>query len=161
MKQFLLIFLLFIVGCGSSSKQSSTSILGNWTIVASNGAGGSTTFQASVVSSPCTVSTPIGTFTVAGPTCFIADNNTGKGSISGTGQFIYPPVGALVGVPADPAPAGSTLNLLFVEADLSGNAAVFGGNGTVTGNKMTGSWTCNANSPACLGLSGTFSGNKQ
>jgi len=160
MKHFLLAFLLFIVGCGSSSK-GPTSIQGSWTIVASNGAGGSTTFQASVVSSPCTVTTPIGTFTVAGPTCFIADNNTGQGSITGTGQFIFPPVGALVGVPVDPAPAGSALNLLFVEADQSGNAAVFGGNGTVTGNKMTGTWACDPSSPNCSGLSGTFSGNKQ
>jgi hypothetical protein len=161
MKRLLVLFalLIFIVGCGGSSNSNSTSILGTWTIVASNGVGGSTTFVATVVSSPCTVSTLIGDFTVTGPSCFVANNSTGEGSITATGTLLFPAQGALIGVPANPAPAKSALNLLFVEADDT-DAAVFTGTGTVSGGKMTGNWACDASSPACAGLSGTFSGSK-
>lgn len=165
MKRLLVLFavLIFIVGCGSSShSNSATSIAGTWTIVASNGVGGSTTFVATVVSSPCTVSGPIGfgDFTVTGPSCFVANNFTTPGSITATGTLLFPAQGALIGVPADPAPANSTLNLLFVEANDTSDA-VFTGSGTVSGGKMTGTWACDASSPACVGLSGTFSGSKQ
>jgi hypothetical protein len=161
MKRLLVLFtlLIFIVGCGSSSKSNSTSILGTWTIVASDATGAST-LVATVVSSPCTVSSPIGDFTVTGPSCFVANNSTGQGSITGTGALLFPAQGALIGVPADPAPANSALNLLFVEANDT-DAAVFTGSGTVSGSKMTGTWACDASSPACVGLSGTFSGSKQ
>jgi hypothetical protein len=162
MKRLLVLFtlLIFIVGCGSSSKSNSTSILGTWTIVASDATGAST-LVATVVSSPCTVSGPIGfgDFTVTGPSCFVANNFTTPGSITGTG-LLFPAQGALIGVPANPAPANSALNLLFVEANDTSDA-VFTGSGTVSGGKMTGTWACDASSPACVGLSGTFSGSKQ
>lgn len=99
-----------------------------------------------------------GTFTVEGPACFIADNNTGQGSISGTGSFIYPPAAVLIGVAANPATANAPIDLLFAEADQFGDAAVFGGTGTVSNRTITGTWACNPNSPVRFGLSGTFSG---
>jgi hypothetical protein len=146
--------------CGSSSSGNSTSttkMQGKWTITAT-GTSSSSVFSATLVSSPCSVATPIGTFTVVEPVCFIADDNTGQGSISGTGTFIYPPQGVLIGVPANPASGNASLELLFAEADQFGDAAVFGGTGTVSNGTITGTWSCNPSSPACLGLSGTFSG---
>jgi hypothetical protein len=99
---------------------------------------------------------------VQGPACFIADNNTGQGSITGTGQFIYPPQGVLVGSSASAVSAGTsaTIDLLFVEANQYGDVAVFDGNGTINNGTMTGTWVCNTNSPNCFGLSGTFSGSQ-
>jgi hypothetical protein len=109
------------------------------------------------------VSTPVGTFTVQGPSCFIADDNTGQGTISGTGNFFYPPQGLLAGVPYNPTPSNgsATVDLLFVEADQFGDIAVANGIGTVTNGTIAGTWTCNPDTPICTGLSGTFSGTKQ
>jgi hypothetical protein len=166
MRKLAVVFASLFVGillssCGSSSSgqqsNSTTNIQGNWTITAT-GTNSSSVFSVTLVSSPCSVVTPIGTFTVVGPTCFIADDNTGQGSISGTGTFIYPPQGVLIGVPANPASANASIDLLFAEADQFGDAAVFGGTGTVSNGTITGTWSCNSASPVCFGLSGTFSG---
>jgi hypothetical protein len=163
----LLIASMLLTGCSSSSTNSNsgaqgnaatTNIQGSWTITASEVGGSSSVFNVTLVSSPCSVITPIGTFTVQGPSCFIADDNTGQGSISGTGNFFYPPQGVLIGVSTNPAPSNASIDLLFAEADQFGDAAVFGGNGTVSGGKLTGTWSCNPDSPVCTGLSGTFSG---
>jgi hypothetical protein len=166
-----LLLSILLVGCGSGSKSqggngqngTATSIHGNWSIVNTESGQTASTLQVTLVSSSCSVSTPVGTFTVQGPNCFIADDNTGEGSISGTGNFIYPPQGVLIGIPASPVPANQTasIDLLFVEADQFGDAAVFNGNGTVTNGAMTGTFDCNANSPVCSGISGSFSGTKQ
>jgi hypothetical protein len=167
MKQFIavcaLILLSLALSCGSStannnnpSQNNSTAIPGNWVITATE-TGQNAVFTVNLVPSPCSVATPIGTFTVTGPTCFIADNNTGQGAISGSGNFIYPPQGVLIGTAANPASNNAVVNLLFAEADQFG-AAVFGGVGTISNGNLTGAWTCNVNSPVCSGLNGTFSG---
>jgi|HubBroStandDraft_6_1064221.scaffolds.fasta_scaffold00064_12 hypothetical protein len=163
------VFALLFVGtllssCGSSSKQSgpsSTNIPGSWVITATEAGGSSSIFDVTLVGSPCSVATPIGTFTVEGPACFIADDNTGQGSITGTGSFIYPPQGVLIGAPANPASANAAIDLLFAEADELGDAAVFGGTGTVSNGTITGAWSCNPDSPVCFGEGGTFSGTQQ
>jgi hypothetical protein len=166
----LLIVSISFTGCGSSNSNSNsgaeanaatTNIQGSWAITASEAGGSSSVFNVTLVTSPCSVATPIGTFTVQGPSCFIADDNTGQGSISGTGNFFYPPQGVLIGVPANPAPSNASVDLLFAEADQFGDAAVFGGNGTISGGKLTGTWSCNPDSPVCAGLTGTFSGTLQ
>ena len=168
----LLLAVIATVGCGGGSKNStggngqngtSTSIHGAWTIVATEVGTPNSTFQVTLVSSACSVATPIGTFTVQGPTCFIADDGTGQGSISGTGNFIYPPQGVLIGIASSPVPANTsaTVDLLFAEADRLGDAAVFSANGTVINGTMSGTWVCNPNSPVCAGESGTFTGTKQ
>jgi hypothetical protein len=170
MRKLFAVFHLLLVGmllssCGSSSSQqsnsnSTTNIQGTWAITATE-AGSGSVFNVTLVSSACSVATPIGTFTVQGPACFIADDNTGQGSISGTGNFIYPPAGVLIGLSSNPAPANTSIDLLFAEADQFGDAAVFGGTGTVSKGTITGTWSCNPNSPVCFGLSGTFSGTQQ
>jgi hypothetical protein len=157
-----------LMSCGSNNSSSSqqatstsTSIQGSWTITAAEPGYGSSVFNVTLVSSPCSVATPIGTFTVQGPACFIADDNAGEGSISGTGSFIYPPAGVLIGTPANPASTNASIDLLFAEADEFGDAAVFGGTGTVSKGTITGTWACNPASPVCFGLNGTFSGTQQ
>jgi hypothetical protein len=165
----LVVILTFVlVACGSGSKSSpsatniNTQLSGSWTITATESGSTDSVFSVNLVSSQCSVSTPVGTFTVQGPSCVIADDNTGQGSISGTGQFIYPPQGVLVGATAGSiaANASAPIDLLFVEANQYGDVAVFNGNGTVTNGSMTGTWVCNVDSPSCSGLNGTFSGNQ-
>jgi len=158
-----IIVLLMAVAIGCSSGKSNTSIPGSWSIVTTESEGSNNTLQVSLVSSACSVSTPVGTFTVQGPSCFIADDNTGQGTISGTGNFFYPPQGLLAGVPYNPTPSNgsATVDLLFVEADQFGDIAVANGIGTVTNGTIAGTWTCNPDTPICTGLSGTFSGTKQ
>jgi len=159
----LVLLIALAIGCSSGQNGANTSALGSWSIVTTENGGSNGTLQVSLVSSACSVSTPVGAFTVQGPSCFIADDNTGQGTISGSGNFFYPPQGVLVGVPYNPIPANNsaTVDVLFVEADQFGDIAVFNGSGTVTNGSLTGTWTCNADSPACAGLSGTFSGTKQ
>lgn len=167
----LVLAVIATVGCGGGKTSTGgngrngtpTSIHGTWTIVATEVGTQNSTFHVTLVSSGCSVATPIGTFTVQGPNCFIADDNTGQGSISGTGSFIYPPQGVLIGIASSPVPANTSapIDLLFAEADQFGDAAVFSGNGTVTNGTMTGTWVCNQNSPVCGGESGTFTGTQQ
>lgn len=153
---------LLLSGCNATkqagSQPSTTDVQGNWVITASEVGSPNSVFTLSLVTSPCNVTAPIGTFTVQGPACFIADNDTGQGSISGTGSFFYPPQGVLMGVSQNPSPGNAAVNLLFVEADQFGDAVVFDGSGTVNGKVITGKWTCDPNSPVCSGLSGTFTG---
>jgi hypothetical protein len=152
--------LALIAGCGGGSSNYISpppGVQGNWTVTTADDTNGDQSkLQATLVSSPCSVTTPIGTFTVQGPVCVIADNNTGQGSVTGTGDLFYPPQGVLMGVNFNPPPANSSLDLLFVEADSLGNVAVFDGVGIVNNEVITGTWTCNVNSPGCAGLSGTF-----
>jgi hypothetical protein len=174
MKRILvLISIVFAVGCSSTQNSSTqnaeggseTSLQGMWTVTGNLGSlGGSHTYQISLVSSPCSVTTPVGNFSVQGPVCFIANNNSGQGSISGaglpstsknTGQ------GVLIGVASNPVPASGGFNLLFVSGDASGNFVEFTGSGTVANGTMTGTGSCSSSTPLCQGMSGTFSGTQQ
>jgi hypothetical protein len=179
----ILISILIVVaaGCnsakngGGGSVPSGTSMQGSWTVTATatstgsvgsqctNGVCGPGTYQVEMVSSPCSVTTPVGTFSVQGPVCFIANNNSGQGNISGTGLLSSSSnkgQGVLIGVASEPVPGGATLNLVFVAANNSGFVE-FKGSGTVTNGTMTGTGSCSSNTPVCEGVSGTFSGTKQ
>lgn len=163
---FLVLALVLFTSCGSSSKNNSPtsmSVQGNWTITANDPISGtSSVFQVTLVSSPCTVSSSVGSFAVQGPSCFVADNQTSQGSLSGSGSFLYPPQGVLVGVPSDPIPANTSVgvNVLFVEADLLGDLAVFSGTGTESNASLTGTWNCDTSLTfVCTGIGGSFSGN--
>ncbi len=125
---------------------------------------GTETYQVTFVSSPCSVTSPVGTFSVQGPVCFIANNNTALGSISGKG--LLPNAsntgeGVLVGVAANPVPANATLNLLFVQGEQNGTFIEFTGSGTVANGTMTGSGTCSSSTPLCQGMTATFTGTQQ
>jgi hypothetical protein len=169
MKRILIfILLVFAAGCGSSKSTGSgptTSIPGTWSVTGNLGSqGGSGTYQVAFVSSPCSVTTPVGMFSVQGPVCFTANNNAGQGSISGTGlptSSTNTGQGVLIGVAANPVPANGTFNLLFVAAVASGNFVEFTGSGTISNGTMTGTGSCSSSTPLCQGMSGTFSGTLQ
>src|SRR5437870_8898157 len=166
-RTLILIFLVLVAGCKSAKNaesRSGTSMQGTWTVTGNLGSqGGSGTYQLELVSSPCSVTTPVGVFSVQGPVCFIANNNTGQGSISGTGlpsSSKNTGQGVLIGVPSNPVPADATFNLLFV-SDKNGNVVEFTGSGTVATGTITGTGSCSPSTPMCQGVSGTFSGKKQ
>ncbi|HTA48287.1 MAG TPA: hypothetical protein VK930_02450 [Verrucomicrobiae bacterium] len=163
-----LILLIFVVGCSSARNAGSgptTSMAGTWAVTGNLGSqGGSRTYQVLLVSSPCSVTTPVGMFSVQGPVCFIANNNTGQGSLSGTGlpsTSKNTGQGVLIGVAANPVPANGAFKLVFVAGDAIGNFIEFTGSGTVSNGTMTGSGSCSASTPMCQGMSGTFSGTFQ
>jgi len=151
-------------GCNSakSGMGTSTSMQGTWTVTGNLGTqSGNETYQVALVPSPCTVISPVGTFSVQGPVCFIANNNTGQGSISGKGLLSNASntgEGVLIGVASNPAPANATLNLLFVLGEKDGTFVEFIGNATVANGTMTGSGTCSPSTPMCQGVSATFTG---
>ena len=168
MKQILILSLIiFAAGCNSAKNTlagSGTSLQGTWTIAGSLGSGGSGTYQVELVSSPCSVTTPVGTFSVQGSVCFIANNNSGQGSISGTGLLSTSSnagEGVLIGVAANPVPVNGTFNALFVLGDKSGNVAEFSGGGTVIRGSLTGTGSCTSSTPLCQGVTATFSGTQQ
>jgi hypothetical protein len=163
-----LILALLISGCSSSMSSqggSGTSMQGTWSVTGNLGTqSGDETYQVVLVSSPCSVVSPVGTFSVQGPVCFIANNNSGKGSISGKGLLSNAGntgEGILIGVPANPVPDNSTINLLFVLGEKNGNFVEFTGSGTVTKGTMTGSGSCSTSTPLCQGVSATFTGTEQ
>ena len=168
---FSMVFLLaFAAGCNSSkSATSGTSMTGTWAFTGvlqcgqSCGTGVDATYQVTFVSSPCSVMTPVGTFSVQGSTCFIANNNSGQGSISGKGLLTGSNnngVGVLIGAAASPVPDGATVNLLFVAAP-NGSVNEFTGTATVNKGAMQGSGACSASTPVCQGVTATFSGTLQ
>jgi hypothetical protein len=162
----ILILIVFAAGCDSAKNTgggSGTSMQGIWTVTGNLGSqGGPATYQVQLVSSPCSVTTPAGAFSVQGPVCFIANNNSGLGSISaggsrptGTSQ------GVLVGVASNPVADDATFNLVFVAASGSGNVAEFTGSGSVTAGTLKGTGSCSADTPICQGVTGTFSATQQ
>lgn len=169
-RSWLVIVILCSVGCSSSNSSkstagSSTSMQGTWNATGSlsGSQSGSGTYQVSLVSSPCSVSTPVGSFSVQGPVCFIANNNSAQGSISGSGlpaSSTNNGQGVLIGVSANPVPGNGAFNLLFVAASNAG-LIEFTGSGTVTNGTMTGTASCSSSTPLCQGISGTFSGTLQ
>lgn len=176
MKRILVLMLgwiAFAAGCNSAKNitgpNPGTPMQGTWDVTGSiqctPSCGSPTgTYQVTFTSSPCSVSTPVGTFSVQGPVCFIANNNTGEGSISGKGlpsSSKNNGQGVLIGVPSNPVPDNATANLLFVSAYGGGNFVEFTGSGTVAGGKITGTGSCSASTPVCQGASATFSATLQ
>ena len=164
----ILLLVTLALGCGSgggsSSKNSQPkSVQGTWNITVSAGPE-SVTLKVVLVPSACAVLTNMGGFDVSGPVCFIADNQTGQGSMSSTGDLSYPPQMVLVGVPQDQIPVGTAVafNLLYLEADSGYAFAVFDGAGTVTNGVTTGTYNCSMlGGELCAIPSGTFTGTEQ
>jgi hypothetical protein len=171
MKRILILALIvFAAGCSSSKNAgggSGTSMQGTWTVSGTGNFGsqsGSGTYQVVLVSSPCSVTTPVGTFSVQGPVCFIANNNSAQGSISGTGlpsSSKNNGQGVLVGVASNPVPANAPINLLFVVGESNGTVLEFTGSATVANGTITGTGSCSTSTPLCQGATGTFSANLQ
>jgi hypothetical protein len=172
MKHILILILtVFAAGCnsatnaggGSGTAPQGTTMQGTWTATGNLGSqGGPATYQVKLVSSSCSVTTPVGTFSVQGPVCFTANNNNGEGSISGgstssqsAGQ------GVLIGVTTNPVPTNAAFNLVFVAGAANGNFVEFSGSGTVGDGTLTGTGSCSSATPVCQGVSATFSGTQQ
>jgi len=162
----ILILALFAAGCSSTNNTgggAGTPMQGTWNVTGSLGSQGPGpySYQVTFVSSPCSVASPVGTFSVAGPVCFIANNNSGQGSITGKGLLASAKdtgEGVLIGVSANPVTDNSTIRLLFVLGEANGSFVEFTGSATVANGKMTGTGSCSTNTPMCQGISATFSG---
>jgi len=159
----LLVVMAVVAGCSSDGATGSggastgtTEMSGTWnasgTGACTSGCTGVTaSYQVKLVSSPCSVTTPLGVFSVQGSVCFIANNNSGSGSIAGSGI----PTSSKV-------PDNSTVNLVFVSAASGGKFTEFTGTATVVGGKMTGSGVCSsASTSSCTGTSATFTATHQ
>lgn len=172
-----LAFLQF--GCGNSSKSTPPptnlplTVEGTWKIAAGGNGGNSSAFTAGIVvqtpqAGNCTVNTPIGIqFEVTGATsCFIADPNAKQGTITSvTGSWDYPPAGFMFGLSSvDPVAASSTAQMLgfFVETDGT-NVEIIDLTGTATASTktITGTFSCDAQSPNPCNHSGTFTATHQ
>ena len=169
MKRILILTLIvFVAGCNSAHNAGAkaTSMQGTWTVngtADSDAQSGSVTCQVALISSSGSGNTPVGTFSVQGPVCFIANNNSGQGSISGTGlpgTSKNNGQGVLVGTASNPVPANATVNLLFV-AESNGTLLQFTGTATVANGTMKGSGSCSTSTPVCQGATATFSANLQ
>jgi hypothetical protein len=153
-------------GCGANNSakpsQPPVPLAGTWAITVVQNGTTLNTLKAVLVeetSPPCTVAP--GTISMQGlGGCYLADNSTGRGSVSGTGSFIYPPEGVLIGQAPFSANNPVALTIFFIEKDTIGNVAEFDANGTLTASGMSGTWTCDPMSTVCSGMSGTFSGKK-
>src|ERR1700691_326901 len=146
----ILMLMVFATGCNSTRNLGpETTIQGTWTATGNLGTqSGARTYQVALVSSPCSVTTPVGTFSLQGPACFIANNNAGQGSISGAGiPSSSKGQGVLIGVPANPVPPGGTFNLVFVDGDQNGDFVEFTGSGTISNGTMTGTGSWSSNTP--------------
>lgn len=161
MKRLLPIFglILLTIGCGSSPHYGNTStptLVGNWTIVISQIGTPDVIDSATLVASPCSIDSPdAGVFTVSGPMCVLADNESGQGNITST-DSTFTPQGVLLGtsfVGSQPS-----VEFLAVESVTVSQGAVaifvFTGTGILENNQITGSWSCYPGS--CQGPSGTF-----
>lgn len=167
MKRILIsILIVFAAGCNSGRK-TGTSMQGMWAVTGTAAFGsqsGSGTYQVQLVSSPCSVTTPVGTFSVQGPVCFIANNNSAQGSISGTGlpsSSKNNGQGVLVGVASNPVPANAPINLLFVVGESNGTVLEFTGSATVANGTITGTGSCSTSTTLCQGATVTFSAKLQ
>jgi hypothetical protein len=162
-------------GSGDSSILAgfnATEVAGSWTLTLTENSGtGRTTFNIVLVGFSCdtgllypNASGGYGVIVATGSTCYVADSDGGQGSISGTGDLIFPPQRALVGLRSPPN-SPSELNLVIIEAADGASEnfqyAVFNGQGTISNKEMTGTWSCSLLFPACSGIGGTLSARKQ
>lgn len=166
---------LFLTGCGGASNSNPNQPLiveGTWKVTAS-AISGSSGFTANIMvltpqSGHCLVNTPLGiNFDIINATtCFIADPNANQGSISSvTGSWAYPPAGFLIGLSsADPVPANSSAQMFgfLVETD-GANVVVMDLNGTISASTKTlsGTFSCDAQSPNTCSYSGNFTATHQ
>jgi hypothetical protein len=163
-------------GCGASKSAPTQAwqppqLAGSWTITVVQNKTTLNTLQAVLVQVPvgadCKIP-PLLYGPMTGDFCYVADNSTGRGSVSGTGSFIYPPEGVVVGFWTNTSTflPGTTqsvnASIVFGEADTLGDSVTFDADATITGSSsMSGTWQCGTTSTVCSGMSGTFSGTKK
>jgi len=163
---------LFMGGCGSSSKSTTSSqamniTSGTWTItVVPTSGGGNSSMTASFTTFPCSKTDVYvgptwylqGTFSTTAAVCL--NGGTPASTTSG-----FTPQGLVFGVGANPVAANGTTAFttgaaFFASEDSSGNSDLYDLTGTFTAssNSVSGSYSCDPSCSFCSGDSGTFSG---
>jgi hypothetical protein len=143
-----------------------TSLNGTWTVTLN----GSTQndFQATLTTEPiteftyglgCTLPIQAGVISPAVGSlegCFVADSFTGQGSLSCPSCTFMPQAVLVEGQGV--SPQISSMTFVIVETDPLGTLFVFLGQGSVSGDSMSGTWVCDVGwSQICEGWSGAFS----
>ncbi|MGC2794643.1 MAG: hypothetical protein WA899_21680 [Candidatus Sulfotelmatobacter sp.] len=82
-------------------------------------------------------------------------------SSNGSGSNGVEPLTFTIGVPANPAPNGSKFNIQYAEFGSASGTWQMDGTGTVNNGTATGTWVCDPSTPACSGMSGTFTATEQ
>lgn len=153
------ILCLLLTGCGTNSKPAvtGTQLTGTWNVTVNQSGQPSVTLSTFVVGGPCQVSDGSGdTFTVQGPSCVLADDQTGQGHVSSQNSTLVPE-GVLLGASANPASNGSPVNFLYAAKSASTQTYyVFSGVGTVSNGQISGSWSCYPSVTICSGRTGSF-----
>jgi hypothetical protein len=112
---------------------------------------------------PQTGGTPI-----VGPACFVALGGGCNGGCGSTPQSIASsngttgvlPLNFVIGVPTNPVPNASTFNVQYAEQDDS-SLWQMDGTGTINNGTASGTWVCDSSTPACSGITGTFTATQQ
>jgi hypothetical protein len=107
---------------------------------------------------------------VVGPACFVALGAGCNGGCGPTPQSIKSsnpdafPLNFIIGVPTNPVPNGSAFNIQYAEVPDSPVNSVewqMDGTGTISNGAASGTWVCDPSTPACSGVSGTFTATQQ
>jgi hypothetical protein len=104
---------------------------------------------------------------VVGPACFVAlGYGCNGGCVDGTptpnitSTDSVEPGDFIIGIPVNPAPNGSAFNISYNE--LSGSTVwQMDGSGTIINGTASGTWVCDPSTPACSGITGTFTATLQ
>jgi hypothetical protein len=107
---------------------------------------------------------------VVGPACFVAlgggcnggcvsgATNTDTNITSSNGPDVEP-LTFIIGVPLNPAPNESAFNIQY--AEYNGVIWQMDGTGTIANGTASGTWVCDPSTPACSGMTGTFTATQQ
>ncbi len=105
---------------------------------------------------------------VVGPACFVALGGGCNGGCGSTPQNITSsngttgvlPLNFIIGVQTNPVPNASTFNIQYAEQDDS-SLWQMDGTGTINNGTASGTWVCDPSTPACSGITGTFTATQQ
>ena len=112
---------------------------------------------------------------VVGPACFVAlGGGCNGGCVSGTTGLTSNitssngsassgdlPLTFSIGVPTNPTPNGSAFNIQYGEFHTTVGTWQMDGTGTINNGTASGTWVCDPSTPACSGITGTFTATQQ
>jgi hypothetical protein len=105
--------------------------------------------------------------TVVGPACFVALGGGENGTVNGVpdSNITIPnpddePLTFTIGVPTNPVPNGSVFNIQYAE-EYNDVIWQMDGTGTISNGTASGTWVCDPSTPACSGITGTFTATQQ
>jgi hypothetical protein len=105
---------------------------------------------------------------VVGPACFVALGGGANATVNGVVDGNITSTNAndevldfIIGVPTNPTPNGSAFNIQYSEEEGGNNSWQMDGSGTINNGTATGTWVCDPSTPACSGITGTFTATQQ